>query len=180
MLDYSGVEYQVQMGVLLFKKGSKQIEGLHTCLEPYEESINRDEKVAGVLASKGYQHRLELMSGVVLSLDRRSVRTRTCMGEQRVEEDVGEMGSSASLVASILAVIVICERVEDKVLSIRHGNSAGARQMDKGYDGTLEPDSKTFFAGYGRAKGFQNRDEGGQLVRMRLDMVAEDGAQFIV
>lgn len=90
------------------------------------------------------------------------------------------MGSSASLVTGILALSVICERVEDKVLSVRHGNSAGVRQMDKGYDGTLEPDRKTVLGGYGRAEGFENRDEGRQLVRMRLDVVAVDGAQFIV
>lgn len=52
--------------------------------------------------------------------------------------------------------------------------------MDKGYDGTLEPDRKTVLGGYGRAEGFENRDEGRQLVRMRLDVVAVDGAQFIM
>jgi len=79
MLDYSGVEDQVQMGMLLFKDGSKQIEGWHACLGLYEEMVNRDEKVAGILASKGDQHGLKLASGVVLSLDGRSVGTRGCM-----------------------------------------------------------------------------------------------------
>ena len=102
------------------------------------------------------------------------------MGEQSVEKDVGETCSSAGLVASILAVRVVAERVEDKVLGIRHGGAAGGRQMDEGYDGTLEPDGKTVFGGYGRTEGFEDRDEGRQLVRSGLDMLGKEGAQFVV
>lgn len=44
----------------------------------------------------------------------------------------------------------------------------------------MEPDSKAVFAGYGRAEGFKNRDEGWQLVWTGLDMLGEDGTQFVV
>lgn len=168
------------MSMLLFEEGSKQIKSLQTSFRPYEEIVNRDKEVTGILASKGYQHGLKLEGGVVLGLNRRSVRVRGRMGEQSVEQDVGETGSSVGLVASSLAVSVVAERVEDKVLGIRHGGAAGARQTDKGYDGALEPDGEAVFAGYGRAEGFENRDEGWQLVWTGLDMLGEDGTQFVV
>jgi hypothetical protein len=180
MLDYSCIEDQVQMGMLLFKKGSKQIKGLKTCLRLHEESVDRDKEVARIVASKGYQHGLKLASGVVLGLNRFSVQARGRRGEKGIEKDVGEISSRAGLVASIWAVTVVAERVEDKVLGIGHGGTAGAREMDKRDYGTLEPDTKAVFAGYGRAEGFENRDEGRQLVRIALDVVAKDGAQFVV
>ena len=60
------------------------------------------------------------------------------------------MNSGTGLVASIWAVRIVAERVDNKILGVRHGGSTGGRLVDERYEDIPKPKSNVVVAGYGR------------------------------